>query len=106
MKNVVEDYLKLLVVRAKYRVMIFTSLPYANEVDHVENRVEMLRDLYSRAADLDSGVLLIHLNGSQPRSTQVQVSLASGSMRGFVVPSDGLVVEELACVAEFTNAGA
>lgn len=95
MKNVVEDYVKLLLIRAKYRVMIFTSLPYAKEQNHVENRVEILRDLYRRAPELTSGVLLIHLEGTQPRSTQVQASFGAGKARGFVVSEDGLSVKEL-----------
>lgn len=95
MKNTVEDFLKLLVVRAEYLVMVFTSLPYAREQHHVENRVEVLRDLYSRAGSPSSGVLLIHLHGTQPRSTQVQASLAPMDIRGFVISMDGQTVEEL-----------
>ncbi|WP_143195571.1 hypothetical protein [Archangium sp. Cb G35] len=95
MKNVVEDYLKLLIVQAEHRVMIFTSLPYAGENEHVLNRVEVLRDLYSRASGVTTGMLLFHLAGSQPHSTQVQVSVATGTIRGFVISPDGCVAEEL-----------
>jgi hypothetical protein len=95
MKNVVEDYAKLLLMRARYRVMIFTSLPYTKEQDHVENRVETLRDLYCRAHGLTSGVLLVHLEGTQPRSTQVQASFGNGKARGFLISEDGLSVEDL-----------
>lgn len=95
MKNVVEDYVKLLLMRATYRIMIFTSLPYSKEQDHVANRVETLRGLYCRAPDLMSGVLLVHLEGSQPRSTQVQASFGTGKARGFVISEDGLSIKQL-----------
>ena len=48
MKNVVEDFLKLLMIRSKYRVMVFTSLPYSNEKNSIVNRLDTLRTLYSR----------------------------------------------------------
>lgn len=95
MKNVVEDYLKLLVLRCQYRVMIFTSLPYANEDDHVLNRIEVLRALYQRTPSLNSGVLLVHLAGSQPISSQVQALINDQSIRGFEVSADGLSVKEI-----------
>lgn len=95
MKNVVEDYLKLLIVSCQYRVMIFTSLPYSGEKDHVSNRVETLRELYARAPGLTSGVLLVHLYGTQPISSQVRVSVSGTSIRGFEVSSDGLLVNEI-----------
>lgn len=95
MKNVAEDYLKLLVVRCQYRAMIFTSLPYSGEQDHVLNRVEVLRSLYQRTPGLNSGVLLIHLKGSQPNSTQVRALVNAESIRGFEVAADGLSVQEI-----------
>lgn len=95
MKNVVEDYLKLLMIHCRYRVMIFTSLPYANELNHVDNRVETLRELYVRTSGVRSGMLLVHLAGTQPRSTQVQVSVTASSFRGFIVSEDGSTVQEI-----------
>lgn len=95
MKNVVEDYLKLLVIRCQYRVMVFTSLPYANEDDHVRNRVEVLRSLYQRSADLSSGVLLVHLSGTQPISTQVQALVNKQSIRGFEISANGQSAQEI-----------
>lgn len=95
MKNVVEDFLKLLVLRSKYRVMIFTSLPYSNEKDHVVKRVQVLRDLYSRTEGISGGVLLVHLAGSQPKSKQVQVRIAADTIRGFVISSDGQSASEV-----------
>ena len=95
MKNVVEDYLKLLIIRCQYRVMIFTSLPYANEVEHVLKRVELLRSLYQRTAGLSSGVLLDHLCGSQQTSSQVQALESEESIRGFEISADGLSSKEI-----------
>jgi hypothetical protein len=95
MKNVVEDYVKLLILQAEFRVMVFTSLPYVSEKDHVRNRVEILRQLYKRTSGLTSGVLLIHLNGSQPRSTQVQASAAHHDIQGFLISPDGLTADPL-----------
>ncbi len=95
MKNVVEDYLKLLMIHCKYRVMIFTSLPYLDEKNHVCNRVETLRELYFRTSGTRSGMLLIHLASTQPRSTQVQVSIADSSVRAFIVSEDGSTVHEI-----------
>ncbi|MCV2351992.1 hypothetical protein [Paucibacter sp. Y2R2-4] len=95
MKNVVEDYLKLLLVNVRHRVMVFTSLPYQGEDNHVESRVETLRLIYERTAVASGGVLLIHLVGSQPRSTQVQAQVSAASIRGFIISQDGKSVVEL-----------
>jgi hypothetical protein len=96
MRNVVEDYLKLMLIRTKYRVMVFTSLPYQNETHHVESRVNQLRELYQRAGCTDSGVLLIHLLGA-PRasSSQVQTSIRRASIRGFLISGNGDHWQEL-----------
>lgn len=95
MKNVVEDYLKLLVIRCQFRVMVFTSLPYSNEDNHVYKRVEVLRSLYQRATDVNSGLLLVHLSGSQPNSSQVQALVNADSIRGFEISTDGLSFHEI-----------
>jgi len=95
MKNVVEDYLKLFLVNALHRVMVFTSLPYTKEEDHVESRVETLRVIYQRTTGASGGALLIHLAGHQPKSTQVQAQVSATSIRGFIISSDGKSVAEL-----------
>ncbi|PTL36047.1 hypothetical protein CLG94_06495 [Candidatus Methylomirabilis limnetica] len=95
MKNVVEDYLKLLLANARHRVMVFTSLPYAKEENHIESRIETLRVIYQRTTGVSGGALLIHLAGSQPRSTQVQAQVSATSIRGYIVSSDGKSVAEL-----------
>jgi hypothetical protein len=95
MKNVVEDYLKLLLVNVSHRIMVFTSLPYAKEENHIESRVETLRDIYQKTTGVSGGALLIHLAGFQPKSTQVQAQVSADAIRGFVVSSDGKSVAEI-----------
>lgn len=89
MKNVVEDFLKLLLIQSEYKILIFTSLPYSKEVNHVERRVDTLRELYKRASGLNSGALLVHIEGRQVSSTQVQTVVTPVSLRGFVISANG-----------------
>ncbi|MGM3412075.1 hypothetical protein [Ralstonia holmesii] len=106
MRNVVEDYLKLLLIRSKYRVMVFTSLPYAAEFsDHVVSRAKTLRDLYSQADGITGGALLIHLDGANLRATsnQVKVTVGPGKIRGFVISSDGSDLDEIRATPEATQ---
>lgn len=93
-KNVVEDYIKLLLIRAKYKIMVFTSLPFSGEENHLSNRVEMLRKIYIKAGGHEQGVLLVHLVGTQPRSTQVQASVEE--ITGFYISSNGEIVVRIA----------
>jgi len=96
MKNVGEDFVKLLLVRADRRVMIMTSLPYAHETEqHVERRVESLRQLYQHFPALSSGVLVMHIEGGQPKSTQVKVRIEESTIRGFQISENGEGVHEL-----------
>jgi hypothetical protein len=94
MKNVVEDFSKLLMIQAEHRMMVMTSLSYTHESDHVLARVETLRQMYCRATNLTSGVLVLHLEGSQTK-TQVQALVHPESMRGFEISADGEHVREL-----------
>lgn len=93
-KNVVEDYIKLLLIRAKYKVMVFTSLPFVGEENHLSNRVEILREIYIKAGGHEQGLLLVHLVGTQPKSTQVQASVEE--ITGFYVSSNGEHVVRIA----------
>ena len=85
-KNVVYDYVKLLLVNAKYKIMIFTSLPYDKEKHHIANRVKNLRDIYLKVCPNDQGVLLIHLLGKQ-QPGQVQVCVSE--LSGYIISGDG-----------------
>lgn len=98
MANVVEDYLKLLFIRSRFRVMVFTSLAYEEEDgDHVLNRVQTMREIYSRTEKITGGVLLIHLTGANNRGTsgQVKVDIRPGNIRGFIISPDGESVVEI-----------
>jgi hypothetical protein len=102
MRNAVEDFLKLLLVNARRRMMIMTSLVYASEADHVRARVESLREMYLRCGGLSSGVLIVHLEGGQPRSSQVQAMVHASAVRGFIISEDGCALTEL-CVKAGTD---
>lgn len=95
MRNAVEDFLKLLLISARRRVMIMTSLPYKREEEHVVERIEILRKLYVHFPSVDSGALIVHLEGWQPTSTQVRAKVSAESIRGFLISRDGKSVEEL-----------
>ncbi|MDN7874623.1 hypothetical protein [Burkholderia aenigmatica] len=102
MRNVVEDYLKLLFIRCKYRVMIFTSLPYVVESgDYIKNRANTMREIYSRTDGVTGGALLIHLAGANNRGTsaQVKVTILPGTIRGFVISEDGRTIDEIPIAA-------
>lgn len=90
-KNVVEDYIKLLAIQANFKVLIFTSLAYGNEKDHVAKRVENLFEIYSKFKPSENGILLIHLPGDQSirkeiTSNQVQVAITD-AITGYIISS-------------------
>lgn len=93
-QNVVEDYIKLLLVNSKYKILVFTSLPYTNETDHVTKRVNNLKELYLKVCPNEQGVLLIHLPGSQPASSQVQATVQG--VTGYVISGNGEHVGQIA----------
>jgi hypothetical protein len=95
MKNAAEDFLKLLLINARRRVMIMTSLAFRKESEHVDARVETLRKMYAAFPNACSGVLIVHLAGSRPRSTQVQTATHLDAIRAFVVEENGMSVSEL-----------
>lgn len=95
MKNVVEDFCKLLLIQSQYKILVFTSLKYTHEseTDYILNRVKTLKEIYEKScpADDDLGVLLIHIKGSQPYSTQVHVEINENSIKGFVIASNKIM---------------
>jgi hypothetical protein len=95
MNNVIEDYFKLIFVNADYRVLFFTSLPYANEPDHILRRAETLRQLYSVGPMNSKGICLVHLLGAQPRPGQVRVAISMDNIRGFIISDDGSACSEI-----------
>lgn len=95
MKNVAEDFIKLLLIQCQYRVMIFTSLPYTNEANHIEKRTKTLQKLYQRTPGLSSGVLLVHIAGRRIHSTQVQAIVSEDTLTGFLIAEDGRSITQI-----------
>lgn len=99
MRNVLEDFAKLLVVQCDYKVLIFTSLPYAREEDHLDGRLRDIRSMHSSAGH-PGNILLIHLRSSPQRTqngnpTNPKVSLCREGMSAYVL-SRGMDVQKLA----------
>ncbi|MHB8136640.1 MAG: hypothetical protein ACYDH1_20705 [Anaerolineaceae bacterium] len=89
MKNVIQDFIKLLSITSQHKVMVYTSLPYSQEVDHIINRANTLKEIYSRFQPNEAEILLVHLLGTQPISSQVQAVVDAGSISGFYIASHG-----------------
>lgn len=94
-RNVLEDFSKLLVIRAEYKVLVFTSLPYADEEGHIKNRVDEINSIYKNSGEPGS-ILLIHLQSDAQKTakghpTNPKVSLKQDRMSGYVL-SKGLSV--------------
>lgn len=96
MKNVVEDYLKLLLVKSEYKVMLFTSTALEGETNHIVARVETLRALCEATGGSENGVLLIHLQGFKESQKQVRVVIDQSGIRGFYITPDGKSYLEIA----------
>lgn len=98
-KNVLEDFAKLLVIQSEYKILIFTSLPYANESNHLENRVCEIDQAY-RSAGSPGNILLIHLQAEAQKTergnpTNPKVSLKHGGISAWLL-SKGMPVQHLA----------
>ena len=93
MKNVAEDFCKLLLIQSTYKVMVFSSLPYADEKNnkHIENRVKTLAKLYEMSAQPSSReeILLVHLFGIKETNKQVQTSISNKDVAGFLIDVNG-----------------
>lgn len=89
-KNVEYDFAKLLLVRAEHKVMVFTSLPLQNELNHEESRIRSLQRMYTASGER-TPVLLIHLRGRSRRTEkgkgQVAVTLERSGVSGYVLSS-------------------
>lgn len=97
-RNVLEDFAKLLVIQSEYKILIFTSIPYAKEQNHLGNRVSEI-DLVYKNSGCSESVLLIHLQSSAQKTakghpTNPKVSLRREEMSGYVL-SKGLCAQEL-----------
>ncbi|MCG2739113.1 MAG: hypothetical protein L6300_02610 [Syntrophaceae bacterium] len=95
MKNVIQDFIKLLSITSKHKVMVFTSLPYSDEKNHITNRANTLKEIYSRFQPNEAEILLVHLIGTKPVSTQVQAVVNENSVSGFYIASRGIQCIEI-----------
>jgi hypothetical protein len=98
-RNVLEDFAKLLVIQSEYKILIFTSLPYVNEKNHLENRVREI-DLVYRSAGSPGDILLVHLQSEAQKTakghpTNPKVSLKQDGISAYVLSKD-LSVQQLA----------
>lgn len=98
-RNVLEDFAKLLVIDSEYKILVFTSLPYANEGDYIHKRVTEIDSVY-RDAGCPGNILLIHLHSATQKTsngnpTNPKVSLKRETMSAYVL-SKGLNVQQLA----------
>ncbi|MDQ2822276.1 MAG: hypothetical protein M3Y65_18145 [Pseudomonadota bacterium] len=99
MRNVLEDFSKLLVIKSEYKALIFTSLPYAAEEGHINNRLREIEAMYSNAGH-PGNILLIHLRGSSQKTrkgdpTNPKISLSRAAMSAYIL-SKGVRIYELA----------
>ncbi|UUY07355.1 hypothetical protein LRS11_16200 [Pseudomonas sp. J452] len=98
-RNVFEDFAKLLVIQSEYKVLIFTSLPYYKENDHLEKRICEINSIYKNAG-CPGDILLIHLHATSQKTpnghpTNPKVSLKRDTMSAYVL-SNSLSVQRLA----------
>ncbi|EGQ9313379.1 hypothetical protein F7U73_21080 [Vibrio vulnificus] len=69
--NVFEDFAKLLVIQSQYKVLIFTSLPYKEEPNHIESRVQELYEYYD-LSPCQENILLVHLEAESQKTKNNQ----------------------------------
>jgi hypothetical protein len=98
MRNVLEDFAKLLVINSEYKVLIFTSLPYAAELNYMDKRLDEIGMIYSDAGH-PGNILLIHLQSSPQKTergnpTNPKVSLSRAAMSAYVL-SKGMNIQKL-----------
>ena len=97
-KNVFEDFAKLLTIQSEYKVLIFTSLPYAKENNHLEKRICEINSIYKNAGS-PGDILLIHLHSYAQKTpnghpTNPKVSLKRETISAYVL-SKSLSVQRL-----------
>lgn len=97
-RNVLEDFAKLLVIESEYKILIFTSLPYAAEENYVSNRLKEISAVYGDAGH-PGNILLIHLRSwpqktSRGHPTNPKISLSRPTMSAYVL-SKGMDIQVL-----------
>ena len=91
LKNVIEDFAKLLVLQSEYKVLIFTSIPYVHDKkNYIEERLMGEFNKVYENAGHSGDILLIHLYSISKKSkngntTNPQVILDSSMMTAYVL---------------------
>ncbi len=96
LKNVVEDFVKLLMIKSKYKIMIFTSAPLQNETDHIMNRVKVLMKAKNISDSFKEEILLIHLYGETQKTdnnnpSQIKIQLSSDRIKGYILKINEII---------------
>lgn len=78
-KNVVEDFSKLLIGNSKYKVMIMAVSPYKGESNYIENRLEILQNIYDNS-DCNSDISIIVIEGKHDGGKSNQIKLDTKKM--------------------------
>ena len=97
LENVIEDFVKLLLLKSKYKVLIFSSVPLKDEEEYLNNRLRSLMKVKSNSDSSDEEILLIHLFGNMHKSEsgnprQINVSLKSSGIEGFLLKTNNDIV--------------
>lgn|GEM_PF-2035583 len=93
--NVLEDFAKLLLIKSEYKILIFTSLPYSIEQNHIQDRVY---EIYSAFQDVghDTDILLIHLEAIPKKTngnpTNPTINLKQEAISAFLLSVDRGVI--------------
>lgn len=97
--NVFEDFAKLLVIQSQYKVLIFTSLPYKNEDNHIKSRVQELYKYYE-LSQCKENILLVHLEAEPQKTknnqqTNPKIHTKSENISGYILLK-GVGVQDIA----------
>ncbi|MDK0618477.1 hypothetical protein P5F24_11145 [Clostridium perfringens] len=77
-RNVVKDFLKLMIGNSKYKVMIMAVSPYKEEHNYIENRLKVLEELYKKS-ECNSDILILTIEGFH-RKEKTQIKLDTSKM--------------------------
>ena len=92
-RNVFEDFAKLLVIRSDYKMMIFASIPYAGEHEHVQCWVDEMNAMYC-ASGCTEDMLLVRLHATPQKTangnpTNPKISLDPSAFSGYILSAKG-----------------
>ena len=98
LKNVIEDFIKLLLIKSKYKILVFSSVPLKDEEEYLLNRVNTLKEVKESSDSSNEDILLIHLFGKAHKSSsgnprQIKVNLISSGIKGFLLKNNNDIVE-------------